>query len=141
MDEPGEGVHAFALPGPDGVLDGVWDELGGHRGRGAPADDPPGVGVDDERDVDPNAVLGPVKIEGIGDDEQLARGEVATSSTVTVRAPFRLPPRDRGHTAALPGTVSVDPDDPVAGAAVRGRNRAAPSPTAPAAASTAIASP
>jgi hypothetical protein len=31
------------------LLDGVDDQLAGHRGGDRPAEDPPGVGVDDER--------------------------------------------------------------------------------------------
>jgi long-chain acyl-CoA synthetase len=45
---------AVAAPGPDRVLDGIQDQLRGHRGRGAPAKDAPGVRVGDERDVDPS---------------------------------------------------------------------------------------
>ena len=36
----------------EGVLDGVEDQVGGHRLGGPPAEDPATVGVDDERDVD-----------------------------------------------------------------------------------------
>ena len=34
------------------LLQGVQDEAGMGRAAGAPADDPPGVGVDDEGDID-----------------------------------------------------------------------------------------
>ena len=50
---PDRSVMPSRLPGPDGVLDGVQDQCGVHGGGGPPADDPPGVGVDDERDIDP----------------------------------------------------------------------------------------
>jgi hypothetical protein len=49
VNEPGQVGDAVTLPGPDGVFDGVFDgvqdEAGVHSGSGAPADDPPGVGV------------------------------------------------------------------------------------------------
>lgn len=54
VDQPGQIVDALALTGPDGVLDRIEHQLGGHGGRGAPADDPPGVGVDDERHIHPS---------------------------------------------------------------------------------------
>ena len=40
-------------PCPDGLLHGVHHELAGHRGRHRPAQDPPRVGIDDERGVAP----------------------------------------------------------------------------------------
>ena len=42
---------ALLLAGPDGLLDGVEDHGGGHRGGYPPAQDPAGVGVGDEGDV------------------------------------------------------------------------------------------
>jgi hypothetical protein len=53
LDQPGQIRLALAGPGPDGLLHGVQDELGSHRGAGPPAQDAAGVGVDDEGDVDP----------------------------------------------------------------------------------------
>ena len=46
--------RAGALAGPDGLLEGVQDELGGHRGAAPPAQDPAGVGVGHERHVHPS---------------------------------------------------------------------------------------
>jgi hypothetical protein len=54
MNHPAQIGDAVAAPGPDRVLDGIQDQLRGHRGRGAPAKDAPGVRVGDERDVDPS---------------------------------------------------------------------------------------
>ena len=52
MDQTVE-VVAFPLPGPDRLLQRVQDELGAHTGAGPPAENPPRIGIDDERDVDP----------------------------------------------------------------------------------------
>ena len=52
MDQPGQVRGAVAAAGPQGLLQGVEDQGGLHRGGGAPAQDPAGVRVDDERDVD-----------------------------------------------------------------------------------------
>ena len=45
---------AVATAGPNRLLEGIEDQLSGRRGDGALAEDPTGVGVDDERDVDPS---------------------------------------------------------------------------------------
>lgn len=50
MHEPGQAAAAIAPPGPQGLLQGVQDQHGPHRGGGPPAQDPVGVRVDDERD-------------------------------------------------------------------------------------------
>jgi len=47
-------VVAFALSGPDRLFQRVQDHTGGHRGGDSPAQDPAGVGVDHERDIDPS---------------------------------------------------------------------------------------
>ena len=52
MHQPGQVAGAVTAPGPEGLLEGIEDQRGGHRGGGAPAQDPAGVRVDDERDVD-----------------------------------------------------------------------------------------
>ena len=49
---PARSPAPSAAPGPHGLLERVQDQRGPHRPGGAPAQDPPGVGVDDERDVD-----------------------------------------------------------------------------------------
>jgi hypothetical protein len=51
-DQAGQVGDAFAGTGVDRVLEGVEDQLGSHRLRGAPTDDPSGERVDHERDVD-----------------------------------------------------------------------------------------
>jgi hypothetical protein len=55
------------LPGPDGLLKGVQDQLGAHASAGAPTQDAAGVGVDDERDVHPRGLAG-------GDEMHLGPG-------------------------------------------------------------------
>lgn len=52
MDQARRRVGALLAAGPEGVFEGVEDEVGGHARRRPPAEDAPGVGVDDERDVD-----------------------------------------------------------------------------------------
>ena len=52
MDQPGQSATPVAAAGPDGLLERVEDQRGLHAGGGPPAQDAPGVGVDDERDVD-----------------------------------------------------------------------------------------
>ena len=52
MDQPGQVPVAAAPPGPQGLLQCIEDQGGLHRGGGAPAQDPPRVRIDDERDVD-----------------------------------------------------------------------------------------
>jgi hypothetical protein len=48
MYEPGQAVHAFAATHPDGLVEDVEDQVGAHAHRRPPAQDAPGVGVDDE---------------------------------------------------------------------------------------------
>ena len=50
--KPGKVRHAAAGAGPDRHLQRVEDQLGAHAAGGAPAQDPPAEGVDDERHVD-----------------------------------------------------------------------------------------
>lgn len=49
-DQPGQ-FAAVAMSGPDCLVNGVEDQLVGHRGGHRPAEDPAGVGVDNERGV------------------------------------------------------------------------------------------
>lgn len=82
VDQPGEVGDAFPLSRPDRLLDCVEDERGGHRARAAPAEDPPGVGIDHERDVDPS---GPGQDVGEVRDPEPVRGvlvEVPLSTSV-----------------------------------------------------------
>jgi hypothetical protein len=50
INQAGQIGDAITVTGPDGVLDRVEDELGAHAGRGAPADDASGVGIDQVSD-------------------------------------------------------------------------------------------
>ena len=51
-DQPVQAGGSVLCAGEEGVLDGVEDQVGGHRPGGPPPEDPTAVGVDDERDVD-----------------------------------------------------------------------------------------
>ncbi len=50
--EPGQAAHALAAAGPDRLLEGVEHQLRLHGCRCPPAQDPTGVRVEDEGDVD-----------------------------------------------------------------------------------------
>ncbi len=65
-------ISPGAFPLPDGHLQGVQGQVGVQAGGGLPADDPPGVHVGDEGDVDP-----PGERTHVGDvgDPQLVRPE------------------------------------------------------------------
>ena len=109
MDQPGQVGVAFAPPGPDGLLERVQDDAGGHRGGGPPAEDPAGVGVDDERDVDPARPGRDIGQVGHPQPVRRRRGEVAA------------PTRSAGRSAAgsaivvrltLPRTAPRRPNAP-----------------------------
>ena len=94
------------------LFEGVQDEVGVRRPAGPPADDPPGVGVDDEGDIDE---AGPGRhIRKIGQPQTVRRGSVelpvhAIQRTggrlVADRCPQRLAPdgSPKTHVPHQPG--------------------------------------
>ena len=86
-------VVAFAVPGPDRLFQRVQHQLGGHRGPGAPAQDSAGVGIHDERDVDP-----PRPRRHVGDvgHPQPVRRQRRKPATDQVLRPPGCPIGDRG---------------------------------------------
>ena len=89
VDQPGQVDLADAAAGPEGLLERVQDKFRGHRRAGTPAQDPAGVGVDDEGDVDPAR---PGRDIGVGVGPQrpasLAAGGFLLPALRTGRAPF-----------------------------------------------------
>lgn len=54
IDRSVEAVVALPLTGPHGLIQStIEDQLRGHRGAAAPAQDPAGIGINHERDVNP----------------------------------------------------------------------------------------
>lgn len=77
MDQPVQVGAAAPLPGPQGLLQGIEDQAGPHGNGSPPAQDPPGVSVDDERDIDH---AGPGRDVGVvGNPEPVRRGWAGAS--------------------------------------------------------------
>ena len=114
-DQAGQ-VAAVAVSGPDGLIDGVDDELAGHRGRDRPAQDPSGVGVDDERGVAPARPRR--DICEVGDPEPV-RGERGGSCGSPGRAAWAV----RGSLIVvrltLPRTAPASPSSPMSRSTVQ----------------------
>jgi len=117
VHQAGQVEHAALPAGPDGVLERVEHEFGGHAGGGAPAHDHPGEHVDDEGDVDR---AGPGRDIGEIGDPQLVRrgrGEVPVDQ---IRRPVIVVVGDRGADLlgpqrAGPALFGVEPLDRAAG--------------------------
>src|ERR687898_2161785 len=99
MDQAGQVAAAVAGPGPDGLLNRVEDELGGHRGAGPPAEEAAGVGVDDEGYVDPTRPGRHVGEVGHPQPIRCERREVAVDKVGRAR-PGRVGDRGPFHPAA-----------------------------------------
>ena len=92
-DQPGRHRPPGLAAGPQSVLESVEDQAGAHVGRGAPAQDAAGVGVDDERDVDhpgPRRAVGEVR------NPQPVRGRRVKTALDQVRRAPRGRIADRG---------------------------------------------
>ena len=70
------------------LFEGVQDEVGVRRPAGPPADDPPGVGVDDESDIDEACPGG--HIRKIGQPQTVRRGSMELPVHVIQRTESRL---------------------------------------------------
>ncbi len=78
-------VVALALPGPDRLLQRIQHQLSTHAGTRTPAQDPAGIGIDDERDIDPT---GPRRDVGDVGYPQPVRRQRRKPATDKVRRPL-----------------------------------------------------